>query len=84
MLNHFHRIPERVGRTDGQTDRRTDRIAIARMQCANARKKIDQELPNLLSEIRCHVLRTTMYSPLSFKPVTIYTDVKVTVVCISI
>jgi len=40
MLNRFHLIPERYGRTDGQTDRRTDGqicyINIAR-QCADAR-----------------------------------------------
>ena len=29
MLSLFHRIPERVRRTDGQTDRQTDRIAIS-------------------------------------------------------
>ena len=29
MLNRFHPIPERYGRTDRQTDRRTDRIPIS-------------------------------------------------------
>jgi len=29
MLSRFHLIPERHGRTDRQTDRRTDRIAIS-------------------------------------------------------
>jgi len=28
MLSRFHLLPERNGRTDGQTDRRTDRFAI--------------------------------------------------------
>jgi len=40
MLSHFHLTPERDGRTDRQTDRRTDGqncyINIAR-QCADAR-----------------------------------------------
>jgi len=42
MLSRFHLIPERHGRTDRQTDRRTDGqnfyINIAR-QCADAREK---------------------------------------------
>ena len=29
MLSRFHPIPGRYGRTDGQTDGRTDRIAIS-------------------------------------------------------
>jgi len=29
MLRRFHLIPERDGRTDKQTDRRTDKIAIS-------------------------------------------------------
>jgi len=29
MLSRFHLIPERYGRTDGQTDRLTDRFAIS-------------------------------------------------------
>ena len=29
MLSSFHLIPERHGQTDGQTDVRTDRIAIS-------------------------------------------------------
>jgi len=29
MLSRFHLIPERYGRTDGQTDRPTDRFAIS-------------------------------------------------------
>jgi len=29
MLSRFHLIPERYGQTDGQTDRRTYRIAIS-------------------------------------------------------
>jgi len=29
MLSRFHLIPERYGRTDGQTDERTDRFAIS-------------------------------------------------------
>ena len=29
MLSRFHPIPERNGRTDGQTDGRTERLAIS-------------------------------------------------------
>jgi len=29
MLSRLHSIPERYGRTNGQIDRRTDRIAIS-------------------------------------------------------
>ena len=29
MLSRFHLITERNGRTDGQTDRRTDRFAVS-------------------------------------------------------
>jgi len=36
MLSRFHLIPERYGRTDGQTDRQICYINIAR-QCADAR-----------------------------------------------
>ena len=38
MLSRFHLIPERHGRTDGQTDRQNCYINIAR-QCADARYK---------------------------------------------
>jgi len=36
MLGRFHLIPERYGRTDGQTDRQNCYINIAR-QCADVR-----------------------------------------------
>jgi len=39
MLSHFHLIPERYGRTDGQTDRQFCYIYIAR-QYADARQKL--------------------------------------------
>jgi len=39
MLSRFHLIPERHGRTGGQTDGRTDRIAISMTRDKNRHQK---------------------------------------------
>jgi len=56
ILSCFHPIPERHGRTNRQTDGRTDRIPISHVSMLTREKNIMLQLCKLIVTLEHHVL----------------------------